>query len=160
MFWKLMIMQIKPGILWFRIYLGLCLPAVIYLQNTNWIIALVVLLLVTALLPRPKVLANLDFTYHMVRGLFLEMSGEAKHNSKLAHLLYGSIAMKTISMLIIIGLFGYSIYLLWTQNLLMGSLLFYGVLSHQMCMLSQFSNISKSVLANNKWDILISVDEK
>lgn len=159
MFWNLMLMQVRPWILWLRVYLAICLPTVIYLQNMTGIIVLSVLVVGSALLPRPSVISRVDFSYHMVRGMYLELMGEAKLHSPLTRFLIGSMIMKVIVYLVFMGLFIYSIYLLWNQQLMLGSFLYYGLVALKMCLLSELANVSKNVATNSKWAIIIDDKE-
>ena len=153
MYWKYLIKQINPWNTWTRIFLVLCLPSAIYLQNTKIIIILMVLLLLLALVfPVMKNKIEIEFLYHAMRGHFLELKGVIPHNSVIWRVLMGSIIMKIITSTITLVLIVASLYLLWNGDLFWGSAIFYAIVALQLCLLSEWSNLSKMTPLNQEWD--------
>ncbi len=158
MYWKYLIKQINPWNTWTRIFLALCLPPAIYLQNVMLITILMVLLLLLALVfPVMRNKFEIEFLYHAMRGHFLELKGLVPHNSMVWRILLGSAIMKFITVTILAGLFGFSIYLLWNGNLFWGSAIFYALLSLKICVLSEWSNLSKMTPSNKDWDDIYQI---
>ena len=153
MYWKYLIKQINPWSTWSRFFLALCLPSAIYLQDMMLIIVLAVastLLAIVVPIMRNKI--EIEFLYHVIRGHFLELKGLVPHKSIIWRILLGSGIMKFITVTILMTLFGFSIYLLWNGNLFVGSAIFYALLSLKMCVLSEWSNLSKMTPSNQDWD--------
>ena len=158
MYWKYLIKQINPWSTWSRLFLALCLPPAIYLQDMMLIVVLVVASLVLTLVsPITKKKIEIEFLFHVIRGHFLEISGKVPHNSMIWRILMGSAIMKFVTFTILAGLFGFSIYLLWNENLFWGSAIFYAIISLKMCVLSEWSNLSKMTPSNQEWDDIYQV---
>ena len=153
MYWKYLIKQINPWNTWTRIFLALCLPPAIYLQNVMLITILMVLLLLLALVfPVMRNKFEIEFLYHAMRGHFLELKGVIPHDSMVWRVLMGSIVMKIITSTIILVLILASLYLLWNGNLFWGSAIFYAIVALQLCLISEWSNLSKLTPSNQEWD--------
>ena len=158
MYWKYLIKQINPWSTWGRIFLSLCLPPAIYLHNIAMIIGLsVTSLLLTVVFPVMRNKIEIEFLFHAVRGHFLELKGVVPHNSMIWRILLGSAIMKFITVTILMTLFGFSIYLLWNENLFWGSAIFYAIISLKMCMLSEWSNLSKMTPSDKDWDDIYQI---
>ena len=158
MYWKYLIKQINPWSTWTRLFLALCLPPAIYLQDMMLIIVLVVAsLLLTVVVPTNRKKIEIEFLFHVVRGHFLELKGLVPHNSMIWRILLGSAIMKFITVAILAGLFGFSIYLLWNENLFWGSFIFYAIISLKMCVLSEWSNLSKMTPSDQDWDDIYQI---
>ena len=153
MYWKYLIKQINPWNTWTRIFLVLCLPSAIYLQNMRIIIILMLVLLLLALIfPVMKNKIEIEYLYHAMRGHFLELKGVIPHDSMIWRILMGSIVMKIITSTITLVLILASLYLLWNGNLFWGSAIFYAIVALQLCLLSEWSNLSKLTPSNQEWD--------
>ena len=158
MYWEYLIKQINPWNTWGRLFLALCLPPAIYLQDTMLIIVLAVAsLLLTVIVPTMRKKVEIEFLFHVVRGHFLELRGLVPHNSMIWRILLGSAIMKFITVAILASLFGFSIYLLWNGNLFWGSVIFYALLSLKMCVLSEWSNLSKMTPSDKDWDDIYQI---
>ncbi len=158
MYWKYLIKQINPWSTWTRLFLALCLPPAIYLQDMMLIIVLVVAsLLLTLISPITRKKIEIEYLFHVIRGHFLEISGKVPHNSMIWRILLGSVVMKIITFTILMVLFGFSIYLLWNGSLFWGSAVFYAIISLKLCMLSEWSNLSKMTPSDQDWDDIYQI---
>ena len=153
MYWKYLIKQINPWNTWTRIFLVLCLPSAIYLQNMRIIIILMLVLLLLALVfPVMRNKIEIEYLYHAMRGHFLELKGVIPHDSMVWRILMGGLVMKIITSTITLVLILASLYLLWNGNLFWGSAIFYAIVALQLCLVSEWSNLSKMTPSNQEWD--------
>lgn len=152
---QFLIKQAHPLYGWLRLFLGLCLPSAIYTHSILWLFLFIGLSIFLVFVSRPfEDHQKLDFFYHAIRGSYLEFKGHEIFLNPVLLILLGSTPMKILFSMLYTGVFVGGVYFLWTGDLIMGSILYYGCLSLKMYILSEYANISKNVLESSEWDAL------
>ena len=153
MFKKLIVKQANPMCGWIKFGILLLFPSFIY-SHEIWAVGvfLLIQIIVSFTFPKPKESQKIDFMYHMVRGVYLEFVGEAKHYSVFWQRMLGNKIHKTITVLLYIIYFVFSSFLLWHDFLQLGSLFYYMGISLLLSALTDYADISKNNPISESWD--------
>lgn len=157
---KLIAKQAHPWCLWSKLGVLLLFPSFIYAHEVWAVLGFLILQVIfTFAFPIPPKELRIDFAYHAIRGMFLEFTREAEHYSAFWRRIFGSPFKKILVINLYIFYFLFSVYLLWEDYLIFGSVLYYVGVSLVFSVLTDYADISKVTPKSKRWDELLKIEE-